>query len=107
MGTYEVRLANKAQKCLRLLFVQQDASRIEESFINDEGRHVLVGVYCRHSSPSGNGVNTGSTRGHLANQCGRALRYNGVEYYHRHDVVTDLALEQPLPCSCGLTQGKN
>ena len=98
VGAYEVRLANKAQKCLRLLFVQQDASRVEEFFVNNEGRHVLVGVYCRLSSPPGNGVDTGSTRGRRANQCGRALRYNGVDYYHRHAVVTDVALEQPLPC---------
>lgn len=79
VGTCEVTIGTKMQRCLRVLGVFGDSGTMGEDYINEDGRIIFARQY--------------STKKLGAS----IIRYNAVDYYHKHDIVTDAALDKPLP----------
>jgi len=95
VGAYDVRVGARARRCVRLIQPPLRGDLVE-TYVNEAGRTVLFRRY--NAAPEwsrervkGPYQTTGAVE-RLKELGNRRLVYNGVEFYHWYDCLTDVAL---------------
>ncbi len=100
VGMYDVRIGAKAHRCLRAIEAHPDQSVLVDAYINHQGRTVLFRRY--NASPGWSAAESGEAHPagsveRLAGIGNHRIVFNGVEYYHWYDCVTDTAMQCAPP----------
>jgi RNA polymerase sigma-70 factor (ECF subfamily) len=95
VGVYDVTIGGKTQRCLRVID-PPDRGALAEAYVNADGRTVLWRRYNGAPEWSGSRVRgphqTPGAVERLRELGNHRLVYNGLEFYHWYDCVTDVAL---------------
>ena len=100
VGAYDVTIGTKVHRCLRVIEARFDEHILVDAYINADGRTVLFrrynsGLYWSRRTP-GLEHSRGAVE-RLAELGNHRIVFNGVEYYHWYDCITDTAMQCAPP----------
>jgi len=93
VGAYDVSVAGGTWRCLRV--IHQESGALVEAYVNEEGRTVLWRRYNAAPEWSLDRVKGSYPKGsveHLKAAGSHIVVYNGIEYVHWYDCMTDIVL---------------
>ncbi|MCX6377531.1 MAG: hypothetical protein NTU88_16100, partial [Armatimonadetes bacterium] len=94
VGAYDVCVAGRTWRCLRL--IHQESGALVEAYVNEEGRTVLWRRYNAAPEWSQDRVKgpyqTPGAVERLRELGNHRIVYNGIEYVHWYDCMTDVVL---------------
>lgn len=100
IGAYDVTIGTKEHRCLRVIEAHPEESILVDAYINAQGRTVLFRRY--NAAPGWSRKNQGRSNWpgaveRLAELRNHRIVFNGTEYYHWYDCVTDTAMQCAPP----------
>jgi RNA polymerase sigma-70 factor (ECF subfamily) len=99
VGAYDVTIGGRKQRCLRVIDASPERTLVD-AYINTDGRTVLFRRYNAaplwSTSKPGHWMQLGGVE-RLAELGNHRIVFNGAEYYHWYDCVTDSAMQCALP----------